>query len=169
MQIIIRKGCKDDLPTVLLLIRELAAYEKAPNEVVVTTEEMEHDGFGDNPIFKFFIAEVDGKIIGMALYYIKYSTWKGKCIFLDDIVVTEKMRRRGIGKKLFEAVVMETKKMKARRLEWQVLDWNTPAIKFYENYNSQCLKEWLNYRLTDEQMAGMEFLVDSSLGVSGNK
>lgn len=157
MQITIRKGYKADVPAVLDLVKELAAYEKSPNEVAVTIEGMQRDGFGDNPIFKFFVAEADDKIAGMALYYTKYSTWKGKCVFLDDIVVTKKMRRNGIGKKLFEAVIMETKKMKAQRLEWQVLDWNAPAIKFYEKYNSQCLKEWLSYRLTDEQMAQIEF------------
>ncbi len=157
MDVIIRKGYKQDIPAVLGLVKELAEYERSPKEVVVTVEDMERDGFGDKPVFKFFVAEAGGEVAGMALYYIKYSTWKGKCVFLDDIVVTEKHRRSGIGKKLFEAVIMETKKLKAKRLEWQVLDWNTPAIKFYENYRSQFLKEWVSCRLTDEQMAGMEF------------
>ena len=152
MEIKIRKGYKEDLPAVLGLIRELATFERAPNDVVVTLEDMEEDGFGDRPIFKFFVAEAEGKIVGMALYYIKYSTWKGKCVFLEDLMVTEKYRRFKIGKQLFEEVVKAAKKMKARRVEWQVLDWNTPAIEFYKKYDSDFMKEWLNCRLTEEQI-----------------
>ncbi|MBI2271787.1 MAG: GNAT family N-acetyltransferase [Bacteroidetes bacterium] len=148
----IRKGFKEDLPAVLNLIKELAEFEKEPHEVVVTLQDMEHDGFGENPIFKFFVAEVDKKIVGMALYFIKYSTWKGKCVYLDDIIVTQPYRRKGIGKLLFEAVVKATVEMRARRLEWQVLDWNTPAIEFYKQYDSKFMKAWLSCRLTDEQL-----------------
>lgn len=150
MDIKIRKGYKEDLQAVLALVKELAAFEKAPNDVVVTIDDMENDGFGDNPIFKFYVAEVDGKVVGMALYYIKYSTWKGKCIFLEDIIVTEKYRRYKIGQQLFEAVVKKAKELKVRRVEWQVLDWNTPAIRFYEKYDSIFMKEWLNYRLAED-------------------
>ncbi len=150
MDIKIRKGYKEDLVAVLALVKELATFERAPNDVVVTLEDMENDGFGDNPIFKFYVAEADGKVVGMALYYIKYSTWKGKCIFLEDIYVTEKYRRFKIGQKLFEAVVKKAKELKVRRVEWQVLDWNTPAIKFYEGYDALFMKEWLNCRLTEE-------------------
>jgi GNAT superfamily N-acetyltransferase len=152
MNIKIRKGYKEDLPAVLGLVKELAAFERAPNDVVVTIDDMERDGFGDDPIFKFYVAEDEGKVVGMALYYIKYSTWKGKCIFLEDIIVTESYRRYKVGKQLFEAVVKAAKKLKVRRVEWQVLDWNTPAIKFYEKYDAQFLKEWVSCRLTEEQI-----------------
>lgn len=152
MQITIRPGYKEDLSSVLGLVKELATFEKAPNDVEVSIEDMERDGFGDDPIFKFFVAEAEGKIVGMALYYIKYSTWKGKCVFLEDIIVTESYRRYKIGQQLFEAVVKAAKKLKVRRVEWQVLDWNAPAIKFYEKYDSLFLKEWLSCRLTEEQI-----------------
>lgn len=148
----VRKGIKTDLPQVLGLIKELAEYEKAPLEVAVTVEEMERDGFGENPIFHFFVAESDGNIIGIALYYIKYSTWKGKCIFLEDIIVTEAFRQYGIGKKLFDEVVKVAKEMKARRMEWQVLEWNEPAIKFYKKLNANLDPEWINGKLTGEQI-----------------
>lgn len=157
MNLSIRKGLKPDLPQVLKLIQELATYEKAPNEVAVTIAEMERDGFGDNPIFKFFVAEVEGKIVGISLYYIKYSTWKGKCVFLEDIIVTEEYRKYGIGKKLFDEVVKVAKEMKARRMEWQVLEWNEPAIKFYEKVNSHFDSEWVNCKLTDSEIQNYKF------------
>ncbi len=152
METAIRKGVKNDLPQVLELIKELATYEKAPYEVTVTLEELQRDGFGENPIFKFFVAESDGKIIGISLYYIKYSTWKGKCIFLEDIIVTEQFRKFGIGKKLFDEVVRVSKEMNVPRLEWQVLEWNEPAINFYKKLNSNFDSEWLNCKLTGEQI-----------------
>ena len=152
MDISIRKGMKPDLPQVLKLIQELATYEKAPDEVAVTIAEMERDGFSENPIFKFFVAEAEGKIVGISLYYIKYSTWKGKCVFLEDIIVTESHRKYGIGKKLFDEVVKVAKEMKARRMEWQVLEWNEPAIKFYEKVNSHFDSEWVNCKLSEEQI-----------------
>ncbi len=152
MNYTIRKGVKADLPQVLNLIRELAVYERAPLEVTVTVEEMEKDGFGDNPIFQFFVAEMDNKIVGISLYYIKYSTWKGKCIFLEDIIVTKQLRKHGIGKKLFDEVVKVAKETKVKRLEWQVLEWNDPAIKFYEKLNSHFDGEWINCKLTDKEI-----------------
>jgi len=152
MNISIRKGVKSDLTQVLCLIKELAIYEKAPAEVIVTVEEMEQDGFGKTPIFEFFVAEVSGKIVGISLYYIKYSTWKGKCVFLEDIIVTEQFRKFGIGKKLFDEVVATTKKLNFNRLEWQVLNWNEPAINFYKKINSQFDSEWINCKLTKEQI-----------------
>lgn len=157
MNMTIRKGLKPDLPQVLKLIQELATYEKAPNEVAVTLAEMERDGFGENPIFKFFVAEVEGKIVGISLYYIKYSTWKGKCVFLEDIIVTESHRTYGIGKKLFDEVVKVAKEMKARRMEWQVLEWNEPAIKFYEKLDSHFDSEWVNCKLTDSEIQNYKF------------
>ncbi len=152
MEFIIRKGIKSDLPQVLNLVKELAAYEKAPSEVAVSIEEMERDGFGENPVYKFFVAETENKIVGISLYYIKYSTWKGKCVFLEDIIVTEQFRKHGIGKKLFDEVVKVARELKVRRLEWQVLEWNEPAIKFYEKVNSHFDSEWVNCKLTGEQI-----------------
>ncbi|MFL5765219.1 MAG: GNAT family N-acetyltransferase [Bacteroidia bacterium] len=157
MEITIRKGVRDDLPQVLDLVKELAAYEKAPGEVAVSIEEMERDGFGENPVFRFFVAELDKRIIGISLYYIKYSTWKGKCIFLEDIIVTEQYRKSGIGRKLFDEVVKVAKSMHVRRMEWQVLEWNEPAIKFYEKLNSNFDEEWVNCKLTGEQIAEYPF------------
>jgi GNAT superfamily N-acetyltransferase len=158
MNITIRKGLKKDLPDALDLVKELAAYERAPQEVAVTVEEMERDGFSENPVFGFFVAEVNDKIVGMALYYTKYSTWKGKCIFLEDIIVTGEFRKYGIGKKLFEEIVKVARETKARRMEWQVLEWNEPAIKFYEKLNSNFDKEWINCKLTEEQIQQYVFL-----------
>ena len=138
---------------ILQLIRELAAYEKAPEEVVITEEILLRDGFGEHPLYFCFVAEDDrGNIPGMALYYIKYSTWKGPCVFLEDIVVSQSERRSGIGKQLFEAVKQEAASRGALRMEWQVLDWNEPAIRFYEKYQPEILKEWLNYRLIGSQL-----------------
>lgn len=154
MSTIIRKGEKADLPQVLNLIKELAVYEKAPNEVTVTLNELEEDGFGESPIFNFFVAELEQKIIGIALYYTKYSTWKGKCIFLEDIIVTEQYRKHGIGKKLFNKVVLVAQQQKVKRLEWQVLEWNEPAINFYKKLNSHFDKEWINCKLTDKEITG---------------
>lgn len=152
MTVSIRKGVKSDLSATLDLIKELAVYENAPDEVIVTIEDMERDGFGENSVFNFFVAEVDGKIVGISLYYVKYSTWKGKCIFLEDIIVTEQYRKHGIGKKLFDEVVKVSKELNVQRLEWQVLDWNEPAIRFYEKINSNLNKDWINCKLTKEQI-----------------
>jgi GNAT superfamily N-acetyltransferase len=133
-------------------VKELAHYEKAPDEVEVTVPEMENWGFGEDKIFDFYVAEEKGNIIGLALYYYKYSTWKGKCMFLEDIIVTEKERGRGIGKLLFDEIVNVAKEKKVRRLEWQVLEWNEPAINFYRKYNSVLDPEWINCKLTDDQL-----------------
>lgn len=157
MNFSIRKGVQQDLPQVLGLIKELAEYEKAPLEVTVSVADMERDGFGEHPIFQFFVAETEGKIVGISLYYIKYSTWKGKCVFLEDIIVTEAYRKFGIGKKLFDEVVKVAKEMKVKRLEWQVLEWNEPAIKFYEKLNSHFDSEWINCKLTDKEIEEYKF------------
>ena len=151
--ITIRKAIPNDVKHILGLIKELAVYEKAPNEVVTTEEILLRDGFGPNPLFYCYVAEkADGTIQGMALYYIKYSTWKGPCVFLEDIIVSQSERRSGMGKLLFEKVIEETRKLGALRMEWQVLDWNEPAINFYEKYQPEVLKEWLNYRLSENQL-----------------
>lgn len=145
---IIRKAIATDIPAVHDLIRELAEYEQAPEEVIVTEHDMINDGFGSNPLYTCYVAEDHNEIIGMALYYIKYSTWKGPCVFLEDIIVTQSRRKEGLGKLLFDQVLSDCRKMNCKRMEWQVLDWNTPAIKFYEQYEPEVLKEWLNYRLS---------------------
>ena len=149
---LIRPGTIEDLPQVLELIKELAVYEKAPLEVEVTVNEMKEWGFGKDKIFEFFVTEKENKIIGIALYYYKYSTWKGKCLFLEDIIVTESERKNGYGKLLFDAVIQIAKQQKVRRMEWQVLAWNKPAMDFYEKYNSVFDEEWVNCKFTLEQL-----------------
>ena len=150
MEAIIRKGEKKDLPGVLALIHELAEFEQAPDAVTNTVADMERDGFGDHPVFRFHVAESEGRIIGIAVYFVKYSTWKGKGFYLDDIVVTEKFRSRGIGKKLFDEFVKEAKKENAKQLHWQVLDWNKKAIKFYERLNARIEPEWWDCKMDEE-------------------
>jgi len=152
----IRKGNKEDLPFVLELIKELAEYERAAGEVENNLQEMIKDGFGENPVYHFFVAEENDTIIGIALYYFKYSTWKGKCIFLEDIIVTESKRGKGIGAKLFEEIIKVAKEIKVRRLEWQVLEWNEPALNFYKKYNSNLDPEWINGKLVFEQLQGFK-------------
>jgi GNAT superfamily N-acetyltransferase len=144
---IIRKGKKEDLPGVLKLIKELALFEKAPEQVINTVSEMEKDGFGTNPVFLFHVALIENDIVGIAVYFIKYSTWRGKGLYLDDLIVTEKHRGKGIGKKLFDTVIEEAKKINARQMHWQVLDWNTPAIEFYKKYGASIDAEWLDCKL----------------------
>jgi GNAT superfamily N-acetyltransferase len=140
----IRKAVKEDVPALLRLVFELAEFEKAPDSVEVTVSEMERDGFGPDAIFSAFVAEMDNKIVGMAHYYVKYSTWKGRAIYLDDIIVSERYRRQGIGGKLFEEVVKVCKKTGVRKMDWQVLTWNETAINFYKKYNTVFSSEWLN-------------------------
>lgn len=153
--IVIRRGTESDISAALGLVKELAAYEKAPDEVEVSVEEMKNWGFGKNKVFDFFVAEENGIIIGIALYYYKYSTWKGKCMFLEDIIVTESQRGKGIGKLLFDEIVKVAKTEKVRRLEWQVLEWNEPAIKFYKKYNAVLDEEWINCKLTNHHLEKM--------------
>ena len=141
----LRKGIKSDLPQVLALIKELAVFEKAAEQVINTLNDMERD-FSDN-VFNFFIAESENKIVGIALYFIKYSTWKGKGLYLDDLIVTESLRGKGIGKKLFDIIVNEAKRINAKQLHWQVLDWNTPAIEFYKKYGATIDAEWLDCKM----------------------
>ncbi len=150
MEITIRKGIANDINAALLMVKELATYEKAPNEVEVTIQEMKKE-FTNNT-FDFFVAEINTEIIGIALYYYKYSTWKGKCIFLEDIIVTEKYRNKGVGKLLFDAVTTIAKQEQVRRLEWQVLNWNAPAITFYKKFNANFDDEWINCKLTYHQL-----------------
>lgn len=152
MDITYRKATKKDVPSILKLIKELAEYEKSPLEVTNTEEDMLKDGFGENPIFEAFLAEKNNEIIGLALFFISYSTWKGKCVYLEDIIVTESMRGIGIGQKLFDIVVVQAKKHNAKRLQWQVLNWNNPAINFYEKIGADLDDEWINCKLTEQQI-----------------
>lgn len=153
METSIRIGEKGDLKRLRELIVELAIYEKEPQAVEVTIDELEKDGFGPSKIFDFFVAEVNGIVEGIALYYFKYSTWKGKCVFLEDIVVNERLRGNGIGKLLFDEVVKVAANHKVKRMEWQVLEWNEPAINFYTNkYNANLDPEWYNGKLTFDQI-----------------
>jgi len=149
---LIRKGKIEDLPQVLALIKELAEYENAPEEVTNTVEMMEKDGFGKHPVFEFFVADRDGKIVGISIYYFRYSTWKGKKLYLEDIIVTKSERGSGIGKLLFEKTIQKVKENNCKGLSWQVLDWNEPAINFYKKYDSGFDKEWINCWLTEEQL-----------------
>lgn len=139
----IRKGRIEDMPAVLALIKELATFEKEPNAVVVTVADLERDGFGENPLFHTFIAEENDEIVGMALYYYRYSTWKGKTIHLEDLIVKEEKRGAGLGFKLYSEVIAQGKCDGVRRIEWNVLDWNTTAIEFYEKSGAKVFKDWL--------------------------
>jgi len=139
---IIRKGEKNDMKAVLELIRELAVFEKEPDAVVVTVEDLERDGFSENPLFHTFVAKINNEIVGVALYYYRYSTWKGKTIHLEDLIVKEKMRGSGIGFALYSKIIEQGKKDKVRRIEWAVLDWNTPAIDFYKKSGAKVLDDW---------------------------
>jgi GNAT superfamily N-acetyltransferase len=152
MDIKLRKATQSDLPEVLSLIKELATFEKAPNEVTITLDELKKDGFSDNPIFEIILAESEKEVLGMAFYFYSYSTWKGKCIYLEDIIVKEEHRGKKIGKLLFEAVILKCKETGAKRMQWQVLDWNTPAIDFYKKYNASVDNSWMTGRLTEDQI-----------------
>lgn len=149
---IIRKGVESDLSAVHQLIRALAIYEKAPDQVETTVESMKQDGFGENPLFGFFVAEISGRIVGLSLYYYRYSTWKGKLLYLEDLIVLEEYRRSGIGRKLMDATIREAKIQQCNGIQWQVLDWNNPAIEFYKKYQPLLDAEWVNCRLSREQI-----------------
>jgi len=145
MSVIIRKAVKEDCPRLLELIEELAVYEKAPQEVTVTLEHFSESGFGENPVWWAFVAEAAGKVEGFALYYIRYSTWKGQRMYLEDILITERMRGKGLGKLLFDALIEEAKQSKFTGIVWQVLEWNEPAINFYKKYyNASFDPGWIN-------------------------
>ena len=151
----LRRGHEADLPQVLALIQELAAYERAPDAVTNTLDAMRRDGFGPAPIFGFFVLEDPaGVLTGLALYYTAYSTWKGRMLYLEDLVVTEAARRGGFGRRLFEAVVAEARATGAVRLKWQVLNWNEPAIIFYKKLGANIEDEWLNGNLDEAQLNG---------------
>lgn len=145
--ITVRPAVKEDCPRMMELVHELAVYERAPDEVTVTLEHFEESGFGTTPVWWAFVAEAKGQVVGFALYYIRYSTWKGCRMYLEDILVTEAYRRNGIGALLMNRLVQEAREKNFHGISWQVLDWNEPAIKFYEKYNAAFDGEWLNVRI----------------------
>lgn len=146
-EIIVRDATASDMKSVHGLITELAIYEKAADQVVNTVEQLVIDGFGPSKLFDCIVATHHGVVVGFALYYTSYSTWKGACLYLEDFLVTESMRGKGIGKLLFEKVYQIAKEKQVGRFEWQVLDWNEPAINFYKKYNAILDPEWLNGKI----------------------
>lgn len=156
----IRKGQKEDMTGVLELIQELAVFEKEPDAVLITVDDLIRDGFGDNPLFHVFVAEIEDKIVGIALYYYRYSTWKGKTIHLEDLVIKENMRGTGLGYALYSEIIKQGQKDKVRRIEWAVLDWNTPAITFYENSGAKVFDEW---RVAQMDEDAINYFVENKL------
>ncbi len=157
---IIRKGNPEDMEAVLSLIKELAIFENEPNAVVITAEDLVKDGFSTTPLFNIFVAEVASQIVGIALYYYRYSTWKGKTIHLEDLVVKESMRGSGIGFALYSEIIKQGKKDNVRRIEWNVLDWNTPAINFYKNSGAVILDDWRVAQMNED---AINYFVDNKL------
>jgi GNAT superfamily N-acetyltransferase len=154
----IRKATEKDMPFVLELIQELATFEKEPDAVVVTVADLVRDGFSENPLFQCIVAEKENTIIGMALFYYRYSTWKGKTIHLEDLIVKADQRGTGAGFALYKEIIKQGKKDKVRRIEWNVLDWNTPAIDFYEKSGAKVLDDW---RVVQMDETGIErFLIE---------
>ncbi len=145
--LIIRPSTPEDMQAVNDLIHELAVYEKAGDQHINTTQQLIEDGFGKNKVFDCIVSELNNKVVGFALFYTSYSTWKGKCLYLEDFLVTESMRGKGIGKQLFDKVLEIAKQRNVGRFEWQVLEWNTPAINFYKKYNATLDGEWLNGKI----------------------
>ncbi len=153
MNILIREAKKADCPRLMELIAELALFEKAPGEVTVTLAEFEDAGFGNAPVWKAFVAEADGFIVGFALYYIRYSTWKGCRMYLEDLIVTEAYRSQKIGTLLIKTLIKEALQKGFSGMLWQVLDWNEPAIDFYKKLNASFDGSWINVSLSKEQFS----------------
>jgi GNAT superfamily N-acetyltransferase len=152
MDVVIRVGTIKDLPRVLELIKELAAYERAPHEVITTVEQMEKDGFGERPLYGIFVAERQKHIIGISIYYYRYSTWKGKRLYLEDIVVSQEERGKGLGKLLFEQTMRKALEENCSGMMWQVLEWNEPGINFYKKYGAKLDAEWTNGSLESNEI-----------------
>ena len=144
MEIKIRRALKADCPRMLELVKELALFERAPEQVTITLDHFEKSGFGEHPVYWAFVAEADGDIVAFALYYIRFSTWKGQRMYLEDILVTESWRGKKIGQMLFDRLIEEAKEKNLHGITWQVLEWNEPAIKFYSKYNASFDNEWMN-------------------------
>ena len=153
MEITIRKAISKDVSAMMKLVHELAEFEKAPEEVLNTETQMLNEGFGEHPEFEALLAEVDGKVCGMSAYYYSYSTWKGRSIYIDDIIVSENYRGNGVGRALIEATIQVAKKEGVGKLHWQVLDWNELAIKFYAKYEPSFDAEWINCAISKEKLA----------------
>ena len=153
----IRKGTRADLPAVFDLIKELAEYEKALDEVSISLEELEVDGFGAHPEYWFLVAEADREIVGISFYYIRYSTWKGRFLYLEDLVVKEAYRGKGVGAALFEETIRIAQEIEVNGMTWQVLDWNTLAIDFYKKYNAHLDDGWINGKLVKQQITDFRF------------
>lgn len=150
--IIIREAVREDCKRLMELIHQLAVYEKAPGEVTVSLEHFEESGFSENPVWWAFVAEADGAVQGFALYYIRYRTWKGQYMFLEDFIVTEEFRGKGLGKLLFDKLIEVAKEKKFKGMVWQVFDWNEPAINFYRKYDGVTFsKEWIDCTLSFEK------------------
>ena len=144
MEITIRRAVKEDCPRMLALVRELATFERAPQEVTVTPHHFEESGFVPKPVFWPFVAEANEEVVAFALYYVRYSTWKGQRMYLEDILVTEKWRGKKIGQLLMDRLIVEAKEKNLHGITWQVLNWNEPAIRFYKKYNAKIDDEWMN-------------------------
>lgn len=142
MQFTVRKANKKDMPAVLELIKQLAEFEKEPDAVEITLKDLENDGFGENPAFFCYVAEVNSKVEGIALGFHRYSTWKGKIIHLEDLIVNQNLRGTGIGSALLDAFIKHAHKLGVKRINWEVLDWNEPAIKFYESKGANVMRDW---------------------------
>lgn len=152
MEKIIRKFKREDLPEILELIRELAVFEKEPDAVEVDIEELEREGLGEHPLFTCFVAEVEGKIEGMALVYFRFSTWKGRTVHLEDLIVRREKRGTGLGSALYKKVIEYALEQGVKRCEWVVLDWNTPAIDFYERSGATVFKDWNTVQMDENAM-----------------
>ena len=158
MKYCIRKAKKSDVNDLLALIQELARFEKAPDAVSITAKELERDGFGSTPLFECFVAEVEDKIVGMALFYPRYSTWEGPTYHLEDLIVEESMKQKGIGTALYQAFISYAHAKGVQRIEWVVLDWNSPAIEFYQKSGARLLTDW---HLVQMDRPAMQRYIDS--------
>jgi len=147
MKSVVRKAIKSDAASILSLIEELAIFEKEPEAVIVTKAQIEKDGFGDRALFECFVVEVEGKVVGIALFYPRYSTWKGPTFHLEDLIVTEKMKGNGIGTQLYNAFLQHAYQAGVKRVEWAVLDWNLPAIAFYKKSSAVVLDDWITVQM----------------------
>lgn len=154
MDYTLRKATKADMPQVLELINELAVYEKEPEAVEVTVADLQRDGFGEKPLFTCFVAEMDGKIRGMALFYFRYSTWKGKTVHLEDLIVEKAYRGKGLGMALYKKTLEFARDEDVRRVEWVVLDWNTSAIEFYKKTGATVFEDWNTVQFDEKAYRG---------------
>lgn len=154
MSYIIRHADENDVPGIMNLIRELAAFEKAPEAVINTEENLLNDGFGKHPVYKALVAEMadTGEVVGMALYFVMYSTWKGRVLYLDDLMVTERYRNNGIGRRLMDEFLKEAQQMGVHQVRWHVLDWNTPAVEFYKTLGADFEPQWVTVKMDSAQM-----------------